>query len=332
MKLTRKNRLFLVLLWWGGLFSAGNLDAQKAIVEVSIDKPAILIGEQAKLNLTITSDPEKKLYPLFPADTLMHGVEVLAYSKPDSLVIDNRLQIKQDILITSFDSALYLLPPFRVIDGIDTVYSNQIALKVASVPVNVDKPEEFFDIKPVWKPPFVLADYYPLILEILLAILLIAAAIYFYKRYKNRKSLIPFRKEEPKLPPHEQAIKELDEIRQQKLWQQGRVKEYYTQITDILRRYMEERFFFQAMEMTSGEILDHIRQVSETDSVYENLKQILQLADLVKFAKWKPLPDENDLSIMNAYLFVNQTKVEELPVAAAELAEDTVTDEETLKK
>ena len=106
----------------------------------------------------------------------------------------------------------------------------------------------------------------------------------------------------------------LDEIKQQKLWQQGRSKEYYTLITDTLRRYIVDRFGINAMEMTSGEILDIIRKQQEATSVYESLKQIMQLADFVKFAKMNPLPDENDLSLMNAYLFINQTKIEEIPV------------------
>ena len=85
----------------------------------------------------------------------MTGVEVLNLSKADSTEIENdRLVIKQDVLITSFDSSLYLLPPLKVIDGVDTVYSNQVALKVSTIPVNADKPEEFNDIKTVWKPPF----------------------------------------------------------------------------------------------------------------------------------------------------------------------------------
>ena len=108
-------------------------------------------------------------------------------------------------------------------------------------------------------------------------------------------------------------MKELDEIKQQKLWQQGRNKEYYTLITDTLRRYIVDRFGINAMEMTSGEILDIIRKQQEANSVYESLKQIMQLSDFVKFAKMNPLPDENDLSLMNAYLFINQTKVEEIP-------------------
>ena len=230
------------------------------------------------------------------------------------MIENDRLLIEQDLLVTSFDSSLYLLPPFMVIDGADTVYSNQVALKVSTVPVNADKPEEFYDIKSVWKPPFVLADYYPWIFGVLLTLFLICVVAYVIKRMRNRQSILPFKKPEPKLPPHEQAIKELDEIKQQKLWQQGRSKEYYTLITDTLRRYIVDRFGINAMEMTSGEILDIIRKQEEATSVYESLKQIMQLADFVKFAKMNPLPDENDLSLMNAYLFINQTKVEEIPV------------------
>ena len=184
--------------------------------------------------------------------------------------------------------------------------------------MNVDKPEEFYDIKDIWKPPFVLADYYPLIYGILLALFLICVIAYIIKRIRNKQSLIPFKKPEPKLPPHEQAIKELDEIKQQKLWQQGRSKEYYTLITETLRRYIVDRFDINAMEMTSGEILDIIRKQHEADSVYENLKQILNLSDFVKFAKMNPLPDENDLSMVNAYLFINQTKIEEVAVPETE--------------
>lgn len=155
-----------------------------------------------------------------------------------------------------------------------------------------------------------MADYYPWIFGVLLVLFLICVVAYVIKRMRNRQSILPFKKEEPKLPPHEQAIKELDEIKQQKLWQQGRSKEYYTLITDTLRRYIVDRFGINAMEMTSGEILDIIRKQQEAVSVRESLRHIMQLADFVKFAKLHPLPDENDLSMTNAYQFINQTKVE----------------------
>ena len=298
------------LLVTGGIL----MQAQTTLIDVKIDEADLLIGEQTVLHLTITTDNGKLVYYPIPLDTLMAGVEVLALANPDSTVIDNnRLMIKQDILITSFDAALYLLPPFMVIDATDTIYSNQVALKVSTLEVNADAPEEFFDIKEIWKPPFVLADYYPIVFGILLILFFICVIGYIIQRLRNKKSLLPeLLKEELKIPPHELAIRELNEIKLQKLWQQGRNKEYYTQITDTLRRYIYRRFGINAMEMTSYEILDIITRENDARSVYDTLKQILQLADLVKFAKWRPLPDENDLSIAYSYLFVNQTKQDEL--------------------
>ena len=311
MRYINKGILFIAIVL--SFLQGTKLYAQQTLIDVSIDSAAILIGEQTVLHLTVTTDNGKNVIVPIPTDTLMTGVEVLNIAKADTTVIDNnRLLIKQDILVTSFDSSLYLLPPFKVIDQTDTIYSNQVALKVSTIPVNIDKPDEFNDIKDTWDPPFVLADYYLLIYGVLFACFLICLIGYILKRLRNRQSIIPFKKQEPKLPPFEMAMKELDEIKQQKLWQQGRNKEYYTLLTDTLRKYMVNRFGINAMEMTSGEILELIRLESEANSSYNSLKQILELADFVKFAKLHPLPDENELSLMNAYLFVNQTKVVEV--------------------
>jgi len=311
MRYINKGILFIAIVL--SFLQGTKLYAQQTLIDVSIDSAAILIGEQTVLHLTITTDNGKNVIVPIPNDTLMTGVEVLNIAKADTTVIDNnRLLIKQDILVTSFDSSLYLLPPFKVIDQTDTIYSNQVALKVSTIPVNIDKPDEFNDIKDTWDPRFVLADYYLLIYGVLFACFLICLIGYILKRLRNRQSIIPFKKQEPKLPPFEMAMKELDEIKQQKLWQQGRNKEYYTLLTDTLRKYMVNRFGINAMEMTSGEILELIRLESEANSSYNSLKQILELADFVKFAKLHPLPDENELSLMNAYLFVNQTKVVEV--------------------
>ena len=311
MRLNGLKSIFIFLL----VLLGARTQAQVTLIDVKIEEPDILIGEQTVLHLTITVDNGKFVYCPIPFDTLMAGVEVLALSQPDTTLIDNnRLVINQDVLITSFDEELYFLPPFKVIDGSDTIYSNQVALKVSTIPVNADAPDEFYDIKEVWKPPFVLADYYPLIFGVLLTLFLICVTGYLIQRLKNRKTVIPEKKEIlPRIPPHEIAIQELNEIKIQKLWQQGRNKEYYTQITETLRRYIFRRFGINAMEMTSYEILELIQQeFYDTRSVYDTLKQILQLADFVKFAKLHPLPDENNLSIANSFLFVNQTKKVEL--------------------
>jgi hypothetical protein len=324
-KTGKKNILFLVLFHI--LLFEGELFAQRTLIDVKIDSAAILIGEQTLVHLTVTTDKDRNVQIVVPGDTIMHGVEILGISESDTSLIENdRLLIRQDWLITSFDSSLYLLPPVKVIDGADTIYSNRLALKVSTFPVNTDAPDEFYDIKNVWKPPFVFADHYPLIFGVLIALFLICVAGYVIRRIRNNKPILPLKKDDPILPPHIQATRELDWIKQQKLWQQGRIKEYYTLMTDTLRKYIVHRFDVHAMEMTSDEILTVIRRENEAESVYENLKQILQLADFVKFAKINPLPDENDLSMMYAYLFVNQTKQSE-PIITPE-NKSTVTQEE----
>lgn len=287
------------------------LFAQRTIIETKLDHAAILIGEQTQIHITVSTDNGRNVQVLFPSDTTLRGLEIIRASVPDTAYIENnRMTIKQDLLITSFDSALYAIPPFKVIDGTDTIASKEmLGLKVSTVPVNVDKPEEFFDIATIWAPAFVLADYYIYIFAVLIALFLICVAGYIIQRIRNKKPLLPFMAPPPKLPPHEQAILALEEIKQAKLWQHGQLKEFYTRITDTLRKYIVERFGACAMEMTSAEILAFIKRESEAESVYDNLKLILETADFVKFAKFNPMPDDNELCMMNAFLFVNQTKV-----------------------
>lgn len=305
-------------------FTAG---AQQTLIDVKVDTADILVGEQTTLHVTVTTDPNRRIIIPLPSDTLMTGVEVISVSDADSTVADGRLVIRRDILVTSFDSSLYLLPPFIAIDGADTIASNQVALKVSTVPVDVDNPEKFYDIKDVWKPPFVLADYYPWIFGVLTALFLICVIGYLVQRYRRHRSEVPVKPAEPELPPYETAIRELDSIKDQKLWQQGLNKEYYTQVTDTLRRYISRRYGVNAMEKTSEEILAIIERETDERSVYDTLRQVLRLSDYVKFAKLHPLPDENDESMRNAYLFVNQTKRTEAP-QPDEPATETVTKED----
>ncbi|GHT13713.1 hypothetical protein FACS189426_19010 [Bacteroidia bacterium] len=326
-----KNRIIFLTVaafLWISVFS---ISAQPVVVKATIDSTQILIGEQTKIHLEIAANKGQALQIPVISDTLMANVEVLEISKIDTTDIgNNRILLKYDYLVTAFDSALYLLPPFKVISGVDTAYSNELALKVSTLPVDVES-KQFYDIKEIIKPKFVLMDYLPIILYILLGLVLAAAIAYIIYRIINKKSLIPFKKEEPYVPPHVRAIRELDAIKIQKLWQQGRMKEYHSDITDTLRKYIESRFEVGAMEMTSGEILDKLRGYSDADISYDNLKQILLLADFVKFAKYNPLPDENELSLMNAYLFVNNTKKEEIP-AEVEGDKEKNTDKEEKNK
>jgi hypothetical protein len=299
--------------------------AQTVTISAEMDSASMMIGQQTLLHLTVAADKGQRLILPFITDTLTTGVEVLGISRVDTADIGNgRVAMKYDYLITSFDEELYTIPPFRVISENDTVYSRELALKVTTLPVDTVS-KKFYDIKDVATPPFVLWDYISpwILVFVLLGVALLGIIVYILIRRSQHKSIIPFAKPEPELPLHQRILKELDEVKAQKLWQQGKVKAYHSDITDILRRYIVERFGIEAMEMTSAEILDKIKGYSEADAGFDNLKQILVLADYVKFAKFNPLPDENELSMMNAYLFVNNTKKEELPAVIAEEEEKT---------
>jgi len=245
---------------------------------------------------------------------------------PDTVIENEVATMNFKYLVTSFDSTLYYIPSMPIFDGTDTIYSNSFGLKVTS-PVLKDSTVAYLeklnsgetdsidfrqlqlnDIKPLQKPPFVWTDYLWIlwiVLGVILLLLLIGLVILLLLRKKKKGY---FFTPPQVLPPHLRAIQELDRLKAAKIWQQGREKEFYTKVTDILRVYMAERYRINAMEMTSGEILAEIRKRTDEDSVYDNLVQILSVADKVKFAKYRPYMDENDLTLMNAYFFVNQTR------------------------
>lgn len=296
------------------------MEAQQTIVKTSIDSTSILIGQQTFYHVEVITDQGKKIEIPVLTDTLTAGVGILQISKPDTTDIgNNRWQIKQDYLITSFDSAVYIMHPVKVIDGMDTIISNSPVLKVSTYPI---ESEEFYDIKEPLKPPFYLSDYYVYIYSVLGALLLLCIVMYILQQKRRKVPVFTFKKREPELPPHIKALIHLDDIKTGKLWQQGKIKEYHTEVADTIRKYIEERFGINALEMTSGEILQSSYRFSDGDSAYNSLKQILQLADFVKFAKYSPLPDENEMTLMNAYLYVNQTKIEEKPVMDEEKEPD----------
>jgi len=300
--------------------------AQRASVQASVQPAEIQIGEQALINLKVIAPKDKIVqFPVYQKE-IIPGLEVLTMLPPDTVIENNVATMNFKYVVTSFDSTLYYIPNMPVFDGTDTLYSNSFGLKVTS-PVLKDSTVAYLekmntgqtdsidfrqlqlnDIKPVQKPAFVWTDYLWIlwiVLGIILLLLLIGLIIVLVLRKKNKGY---FFTPPQVLPPHVRALQELDKLKAGKIWQQDREKEYYTKITDILRIYMFERYRINAMEMTSGEILAEIRKRLDEDSVYNNLVQILSVADRVKFAKHKPYMDENDLSLINAYFFVNQTR------------------------
>jgi hypothetical protein len=326
--LCNAGKAIFVLLF---LVSAVSISAQRTSAHATVEPAEILIGEHALVTLrVITPEGTPIGFPQYENE-LIPGIEVLTMLMPDTTIENSVMTINFHYLITSFDSTLYYIPFMPISDGRDTIFSNSFGFKVNSPELTegtlayIEKLNtaqtnildfnqlEINDIKPIHKAPFVWTDWL-WILWIFLGILLLAAILgglfYLYLRKKNKGYFfVP----PVVIPAHVRAIAEIDKLKSEKVWQQGREKDFYTKLTDILRIYMSERYGVNALEMTSGEIMNEIEEIAETDSVCENLKQILSVSDLVKFAKYKPFIDENDLSLVNAYFFVNQTKESPLP-------------------
>lgn len=310
-----KKIIFLFALSVFTFFHAAN--AQQIEVKATIDSTNILIGQQTLIKVEVLQPEETKVnFPNFQVgETITEGVEILAISKADTSNVDNGLKIRQDYLITSFDSGSYVIPPFKFQAFEQEYVTNSLFLDVHNIEID-DENAEIKDIKPVYEPPFNWLRFLGILLLVLLAIAIIGGGIYFYIQKRKNRPIPFFEKKEIKLPPHEVALQKLNKIKDEKIWQKGQEKLYYTQVTDTLREYFTERFNIPAMEMTSAEILSALNREEDAKIILDKLKQIFSVSDMVKFAKGQPFAEENEMSIVNAFFIVNQTTIE--PVIPSE--------------
>ena len=193
--------------------------------------------------------------------------------------------------------------------------TNQLALKVLTIEVDTTDYEKYFGPKDVQDNPFnwELDDWaIPFWLSVLLLVLM-AAGYYLYLRLRDNKPVIARIRIVKRLLPHQKAMRAIEQIKAERMVTADDPKEYYTRLTEALRKYIEERYGFSAMEMTSDEIIGRLMSTDDKESLSE-LSQLFQTADLVKFAKYSTLINENDANLVSAIDFINKTKVE-TPVA-----------------
>ena len=275
-------------------------------VEVKIEPIEMMIGEQAQVTVTVQAPEGAKVeMPTFqPRQQIVAGVEVIATQRTD----DHTLLLT----LTSFDGNLYYLPPFKVKVNGKTVESKSLALKVVEVEVDTTKLDKFFGPKDVQDNPFQWSDWKLSFWLSILILVLWAVAYYLYLRLRDNKPIIVRIKIVKRLLPHQKAMKEIEQIKADKMVASEDQKEYYTKLTDTLRKYIEERYGFSAMEMTSSEIIARLTSSGDQQSLDE-LRRLFMTADLVKFAKYSTMINENDANLVNAIDFINQTKQENQP-------------------
>ena len=280
----------------------------QASVQAKITPIEMLIGEQAQVTLTVEANDDAKVeFPTFqPRQMLVPGVEVIATQQS---VVDGKQTLA--IVLTAFDGNLYHLPPFKVKVNGKEYASSDLALKVVEVEVDTTKMDQFFGPKDVQDNPFLWADWsLPFWLSVLM-LLVMVVGYYLYLRLRDNKPIITHIKIVKRLLPHQKAMKEIEEIKANRMLTTEDSKEYYTKLTDTLRRYIEERYGFSAMEMTSSEIID--RLMSTDQQSLDELRQLFTTADLGKFAKYSTQINENDANLVSAIDFINQTKQENQP-------------------
>jgi hypothetical protein len=302
-------KLLVVLFFLFQIFISTNSAAQGIQIKAEFDTSAILIGDQIHLNIFI--DQPQAIKITFPnlSDSLVSKVEILSASKTDTGFIGNgRLKLIKRYLITSFDSGVYQIPAmtFEFQSGTfhDSILTNPLVLVVNTIPIKDAK--KIFDIKKLIAVPYTFDEFLPYILIGLGCILIALLVIYIVLRIKQKKPIFFFQK--PPEPAHLRAFRELEKLKGEKLWQQNLVKQYFTRLTEIVRTYIENRYNIMALESTSDEIINDLKGAEMiTDEMLIELKKMLVVSDLVKFAKGDPLPDENENSWKIAFDFVQKT-------------------------
>jgi len=300
-------RLFVILLLFSSWLPAQQATNEQVLARAELANREITIGDQIWMEVNVSAPPGTEVSGLQNGYlNTLPGLESLRETNLNVVAQDPELLLQQRFLITSFDTGYIAVPPlpfvFKSADGrLDTAYTNDLLLRVKSFPVNDD--DDLRPIKPIIEEPLNWLDFWPLYL--LIALGAVAYGIWTYFKRQQRQAPPP----PPPPPPHIIALGALEKLEAKELWQQERTKEYYSELTRILREYLEGRFDLQAMEMTTRQITSDLRQRADFDSGQEKeLSNLLQLSDLVKFAQAKPAEELHPQSLARVKSFVRDTK------------------------
>jgi len=312
MKLFNKISMFIV-----AILIVGQLNAQDITAWSSLDTNAITIGGQVTYEIGITIPYEVLVgWPMI-GDTLNSNIEVLRRTNIDTTYTDSDISLRQQLIITSFDSGYFEIAPtvfqFKHVND-SSIYTTSTGMLFLQVYVpEVDTSQAFKPLTGPIEEPYTLQELLPWIV-VSTAVAILIGLLIFYLIKRKKKQPIFKRKPKPILPAHVVAITKLEELRLNKIWQSGRLKKYYSELTDIIREYMVNRYQFDAPEMTSYEIITKLHEFDINKDAMSKLESTMQLSDMVKFAKAIPTALENDLGLSHCVDFVNETKKIEDPV------------------
>lgn len=295
--------------------------AEMPTIKATIDSTTMVMGNQTHIRVVVVKDKSVNGHLCIPTDTLMAKVEIVGEVKIETAEVSvQKEQISYTIPIQIFDPGTYSIPGLKYAATNDTIAGNSVSIKVSDVDVSeleknglydykkVAEPDKkFWDFLPDWQD---IKDKYQWVLWLLGALILlglIILGVVLYQRWKAGKPIIPFLPHtKPLLPPYEEAIESLMEIKRQKL-AMGDKKVYYSRLVDVARRYLWRQYSIPAMEMTSPQILSAIRSADELQMV-DKLQFVLETSDFVKFAKMEPTTEENEISFNSVEEFIESNK------------------------
>lgn len=305
--------VFLLLL-----ISFDTLRAQNITVSATTDTNSYKVGDYIKFQLELRYDKNVKA-EVPPVKDSIKVLEFIQALPVDSSEVNSKIIKRYNYIFSKYDSSQVTIPSLKIFYtvGSDTtkkfLATNPITITVKTLQVNAQ--EDIRDVKEPMKLPL----NWLLIALVAFGVLALLVAVYFlYRYYKKKKAIKENIQPEVKIPPHEIALAKLSELEQKKLWQSGLVKQYHSEVTGIVRQYFEDRFNFRALEMTSAEILAVLDYLEEGKKIVETSNNFFSNADLVKFAKFLPMPDVNEEMMKQAYKIVNQTIVELQPQTVSE--------------
>lgn len=286
------------------------ITAQLISVKSQLDSDSMMIGDQVVFTIHVEAAENVDFQLPILEDTLSRNLEILFPITSDTTMLEDKKVVEQSYMITGFETGMQLVPAQRVIYSIgeirDTALSMPFMIQVFE-PV-VDTTQQIKPIKPPVNTPLSFREILPWIAVGIggwMVATLIFALIWMYRQKRKDPEAFLLK---PQEPAHVIAFRDLDILKDEKVWEQGEVKKYYTRLTEITRHYIERQYGIPAMESTTEEILHAFRKTNTEDNLLdEMLGGLLVLADLVKFAKKDPLPVDNQTNLNNAYLFVQKT-------------------------
>jgi hypothetical protein len=290
------------------LLLSGNINASaQHVLESSIDSIRVEVGNPTTLRLQIMTSQDEIVYWPTNLDGIHLDIDVLRYEKLDTVVEGEMLHLEQRIKIAAFDTGYHAIAPLPVIvrgpQGIDTIFSEPMLLEVYGP--QQDTSIAFKPIKPIKQEPYTLKEILNVAMWIYFGISALILLIWFIRKLIKRESIIsPIVK--PKVPAHIEAKQKLDKLDKKRLWQSGEIKLYYTELTDIIRHYMDRELEIPAPEATSDQIIEYLEKEAITAQLFQGLKNLFKTADFVKFAKMQPNDDDNEIHIKTAYRFVEE--------------------------